>query len=124
MPPALPVLTPYLPIFLLIGLAGLFALGSLLLSSLVGPRDPNPVKLAPYECGITPVGSARERISVKFYLVAMLFIIFDIEIVFLYPWAVVYRDLGAFGLVEMGIFVAVLLVGLVYVWKKGGLDWD
>ena len=118
------MLINYLPIFLLIALAGLFALGALLLSSLVGPRDPNPVKLAPYECGVTPVGSARERFSVKFYLVAMLFIIFDIEIVFLYPWAVVYRHLGSFGVVEMGIFVAVLLVGLVYVWKKGGLEWD
>ena len=119
-----PVLINYVPIFLLIALAGLFALGSLLLSSLVGPRDPNPTKLAPYECGITPVGSARERFSVKFYLVAMLFIIFDIEIVFLYPWAVVFRHLGAFGLLEMGAFVAVLLVGLVYAWKKGGLEWD
>ncbi len=118
------MLTAYLPIFLLMALAILFALGSLLLSSLLGPRDPNPVKLAPYECGITPEGSARQRFAVKFYLVATLFIVFDIEIIFLYPWAVVYRELGLFGLAEMGIFVGVLLVGLVYVWRKGGLEWD
>jgi NADH-quinone oxidoreductase subunit A len=123
------MLTAYLPIFILMALAILFALGALLLSSLVGPRNPNPVKLAPYECGITPVGSARQRFPVKFYLVAMLFIVFDIEIVFLYPWAVVYREFiaqgfGLFALAEMGIFVGVLLAGLVYVWRKGGLDWD
>jgi NADH-quinone oxidoreductase subunit A len=118
------MLTAYLPILILMALAILFALGALLLSSLLGPRDPNPVKLAPYECGITPVGSARGRFPVKFYLVAMLFIVFDIEIVFLYPWAVVYRELGLFGLAEMGIFVGVLLAGLVYVWRKGGLEWD
>ena len=118
------VLINYLPIILLIALAGLFALGSLLLSSSLGPRNPTPEKLAPYECGITPTGSARDRIPVHFYLVAMLFIVFDIEIVFLYPWAVVMKRLGLFGLVEMGVFVVILLAGLVYVWKKGGLEWD
>jgi len=91
------MLIEYLPILLLIIAALLFAGGSVLLSALVGPKRPLPAKLAPYECGIAPVGLARERFSIKFYLVAMLFIIFDIEIIFLYPWAVIYRELGWFG---------------------------
>jgi NADH-quinone oxidoreductase subunit A len=90
---------------------------------LLGPRRPYNDKLTTYECGIDPVGSARERFSVKFYLVAMLFIVFDIEIVFLYPWAVILNSLGLFGLVEMFFFLGILLIGLLYVWKKGGLEW-
>ena len=118
------MLLDYLPILILVILAALFAAGSVLLSSLLGPRRPNPEKLSPYECGVEPVGTARERISVKFYLVAMLFIIFDMEIVFLYPWAVVFQQLRLFGLMAMGSFLLVLLVGYFYVWKKGGLEWD
>jgi len=118
------MLLDYLPILILVILAALFAGGSVLLSSLLGPRCPNPEKLSPYECGVEPVGTARERISVKFYLVAMLFIIFDMEIVFLYPWAVVFQQLRLFGLMAMGTFLLVLLVGYFYVWKKGGLEWD
>ena len=118
------MLLDYLPILILVILAALFAAGSVLLSSLLGPRRPNPEKLSPYECGVEPVGTARERFSVKFYLVAMLFIIFDMEIVFLYPWAVVFRQLRLFGLMAMGSFLLVLLVGYFYVWKKGGLEWD
>ena len=118
------MLIDYLPILILVGLAALFAGGSILLSALLGPRRPTPEKLSPYECGVEPVGSARDRFSVKFYLVAMLFIIFDMEIVFLYPWAVVYRELRAFGLAAMGTFLLILLVGFFYVWKKGGLEWD
>lgn len=114
----------YFPILLLIGAALLFAAGSVLVSSLVGPRRPVPQKLEPYECGIPPEGLARDRFSIKFYLVAVLFIIFDIEIIFLYPWAAVYQDLGWFGLWEMGGFLLVLALGLVYVWRKGGLEWD
>ena len=82
------------------------------------------MKLAPYECGCEPVGSARERFSIKFYLIAMLFILFDIEAVFLYPWAVLFKRLGVFGLMEMGVFIAILFVGYVYVWKKGALEWE
>jgi NADH-quinone oxidoreductase subunit A len=78
----------------------------------------------PYECGITPVGNARERFSVKFYLVGMLFIVFDIEAIFLYPWAVVYRELKMFGFVEMLIFIVLILSGFYYIWKKGALDWS
>jgi NADH-quinone oxidoreductase subunit A len=81
-------------------------------------------KLQPYECGMTPVGSARVRFSIKFYMVAMLFILFDIEAIFLYPWAVVHRWLGWFGLIEMGIFVAILAVGYVYIWKRGAFQWE
>ena len=118
------MLVDYLPILILVVLAALFAGGSILLSALLGPRRPDPEKLSPYECGMDPVGTAREQISVKFYLVAMLFIIFDMEIVFLYPWAVVFKQLKLFGLVAMGTFLLVLLVGYVYVWKKGGLEWE
>jgi NADH-quinone oxidoreductase subunit A len=118
------MLLDYLPILIFVILAALFAAGSVLLSSLLGPRRPNPEKLSPYECGVEPVGTARERFSVKFYLVAMLFIIFDMEIVFLYPWAVVFQQLRLFGLMAMGSFLLVLLVGYFYVWQKGGLEWD
>lgn len=118
------MLLSYLPILTLILLAVLFAAVSMLLSAWLGPRRPDPAKLAPYECGITPVSTARERFSVKFYLVAMLFIIFDIEIAFLYPWAVVFRSLKVFGLIEMAVFLFILLLGFAYAWKKGGLEWE
>ncbi len=118
------MLLDYLPILILVILAALFAGASILLSSLLGPRRPDPEKLSPYECGVEPVGTARERFSVKFYLVAMLFIVFDMEIVFLYPWAVVLKQLKLFGLGGMGTFLLILLVGYFYVWKKGGLEWD
>ena len=118
------MLLEYLPILILVVLAAAFAVGSIVVSAVLGPRRPDPEKLSPYECGMEPVGSARERFSVKFYLVAMLFIIFDMEIVFLYPWAVVFQQLRLFGLVAMGTFLLVLLVGYFYVWKKGGLEWD
>jgi NADH-quinone oxidoreductase subunit A len=118
------MLDSYLPILVLIVIALAFAMGSVIMSRLVGQKKPTAVKLAPYECGMPPVGSARERVSVKFYIVAMLFIVFDIEAVFLYPWAVVFKRLGLFGFVEMGVFIAILLVGYVYVWKKGALEWE
>ena len=116
------MLLVYLPILILVVLAAAFAVGSIVVSAVLGPRRPDPEKLSPYECGIEPVGTARERFSVKFYLVAMLFIIFDMEIVFLYPWAVVFQQLRLFGLAAMGTFLLVLLVGYFYVWKKGGLE--
>ncbi len=94
------------------------------LSALVGPRLPNAVKLAPYECGIAPVGTARERFSVKFYLVAMLFILFDVEVIFFFPWAIVFKELGWFGFIEMGTYVGILMAGYIYAWKKGALDWN
>jgi NADH-quinone oxidoreductase subunit A len=118
------MLLDYLPILILAILATLFAGVNILLSIVLGPRKPNPEKLSPYECGIVPVGTARERFSVKFYLVAMFFIVFDMEIVFLYPWAVVFKQLKIFGLVEMGVFLLILLVGYFYAWTKGGLEWE
>ncbi len=117
------MLLSYLPILLLVLLVAGFTLATLFLSSVLGPRRPSKDKLSPYECGVDPVGSARERFSVKFYLVAMLFIVFDIEIVFLYPWAILLKSLKLFGLVEMIFFLGILLIGLLYVWKKGGLEW-
>ena len=117
----------YIPILILISIA--IALGLLLtnLSWLVGPSRPNPKKASVYESGMDPVGSAHERFSVKFYLVAMLFILFDIEVVFMYPWAVQYRQLiqefGIFPFLEMLVFVLILFVGYIYVYKKGGLKW-
>jgi NADH-quinone oxidoreductase subunit A len=98
--------------------------GMLGASFLLGRRVRNRVKDLPYECGIMPVGNARERFSVRFYLVGMLFILFDIEAVFLYPWAVVYRELRMVAFVEMFIFIALILAGFFYIWKKGALDWS
>jgi NADH-quinone oxidoreductase subunit A len=101
-----------------------FALGSLVFSGLIGMKKPSAVKLAPYECGMPPVGSARERFPVKFYLVAVAFIVFDVEVVFMYPWAVIFRELGWYGAAAMGFFFFVLIVGLAYDWKKGALEWE
>jgi NADH-quinone oxidoreductase subunit A len=119
------MLSQYLPIAVLAAVAFLFACGSIVASSRMRPRNPSPAKLSPYECGIEPERlPAGERFSVKFYLVAMLFIIFDIETIFLFPWAITFRQLGLFGLVEMALFIALVFVAYVYVWKKGGFDWE
>jgi NADH:ubiquinone oxidoreductase subunit 3 (chain A) len=118
------MLIDYLPIVVLGALAAVFAVGSLVASALLGPHRPNPVKLSAYECGNDPVRLPRgERFSVKFYVVAMLFIIFDIETIFLFPWAVTFRQLGLFGLGEMAVFIGLVLVAYVYIWRKGGFDW-
>ncbi len=114
----------YVPLVLLTGFVIINAVGMLVLSHLVSPQRPTPVKAAPYESGMPPLGDTHERFSVKFYMVAMLFIIFDIETVFMIPWGVAFRQLGLFGLVEMGIFILILLVGYVYAWKRGALDWE
>ena len=110
-------------ILVMIALGAGFALISVLLSSVLGPRNPTPEKEAPYECGMPPVGDARERQSVKFYLVAMIFLLFDIEVAFLYPWAMALRELGWTGFVQVVLFMLLLLAGYVYVWRKGALDW-
>jgi NADH-quinone oxidoreductase subunit A len=113
----------YLPFLIHILLAGGFATAVVSLSWLIGQRKPTRAKMSPYESGMTPVGDARGRTSVKFYLVAMLFILFDVEAVFLYPWAVILRDLKHFGLWEMFVYIGIVLVGFFYVWKKGVLEW-
>jgi NADH-quinone oxidoreductase subunit A len=113
----------YLPLLLHFGIATIIASAIVTLSWLIGQHKPNRAKLSPYECGVAPVGDARERFSVKFYMVAMLFILFDVEAVFLYPWAVILRELKMFGFWEMIVYIGIFLVGLFYVWKKGVLDW-
>ena len=121
------MLTP-LQTYFPIGVVLLVAVGQafllLTLANTLGPRRPSLVKSAPFECGSEPVGSARERFGVKFYVVALLFIVFDIEAIFLYPWAVLFTELGWAGYVEMALFIFTLVVGLAYVWKKGVLDWN
>src|SRR3989440_12287979 len=113
----------YLPIFTLLVLAALFAGLSFVASSLLGPSNPNKAKEAPYECGIVPSREPAERFPVRFYLVAMIFIIFDIEIIFVYPWAVIFRQLRAFGLVEMIVFSVAVFVSFAYLISRGALDW-
>jgi NADH-quinone oxidoreductase subunit A len=114
----------YEAVLLLLAIAGTIAIVFVGLSRFLGPRNANERKTSPYECGVPPVGTARERFPVRFYLVAMLFILFDIEVVFLYPWARLFRELGVVGFVEMALFVLVLLVGLIYAWRKGALEWE
>src|SRR5215468_8073668 len=114
----------YFPVLLQALIAMTIAGALILISFLLGKKVKNRVKDMPYECGIAPTGSARERFSVKFYLVGMLFIVFDIEAVFLYPWVVVYREFKMAAFVEMLIFIALILAGFFYVWKKGALDWS
>ena len=113
----------WLSILIMIALGAGFALISVLLSTVLGPKKPTPEKLAPYECGMPPVGDARERHPVKFYLVAMIFLLFDIEVAFLYPFAMALRDLGWTGFVQILVFFLLLVGGYVYVWRKGVLDW-
>ena len=114
----------YVPVIMMLGLG--FAIPMLLyvIASGAGPRQASERKMTPFECGMESVGDVRHRFTVKFFLVALLFIIFDIEAVFIYPWAVLFRELGLFGFIEMGVFILILLLGLVYVWKKGALEWD
>ena len=113
----------YFPVLLQAVIAMALAAGLLSVSYILGKKVRNKVKDIPYESGITPTGDARHRFSVKFYLVGMLFILFDIEAIFLYPWVVVYRDLKMFGFIEMAVFVVLILSGFFYIWKKGALDW-
>ena len=114
----------YIPILMFLVVAFLFAGGTIAMSTFIVPRRRNAAKQSSYECGVDPVGNARARFTVKFYLVAVLFILFDIEAVFLYPWAVAFRQLGLYGLVEMLLFILILLVGYLYLLKKRALDWD
>jgi NADH-quinone oxidoreductase subunit A len=115
---------PYFSVLLLLIIAVGMSVGFVFLSQALGPRKYDRIKYSVYECGVDPFTSASVRVSVKFYLVALLFLLFDLETAFLYPWAVLFRDLGLFGFIEMAIFVGILLVGLVYAWKKGALDWQ
>ena len=114
----------YVPIAILLLLAILLAAAMVILGHLFGPRRPTERKSLPYESGMNPFGPGTRRMPVRFYMVAVLFILFDIEVVFFLPWAIVFRDLGLFGLIEMLIFVLILVVGYIYAWKKGALEWE
>ena len=117
----------YIPVLILMGIGATIAGAALLISALCGPKRPNKLKMNVYECGVPPLGDARRRISVKFYLVAILFLLFDVEGVFFFPWAVVFKKylaINAFILFEMGLYVLILLVGYFYILKKGALEWD
>lgn len=118
------MLRAYIPVFLFVLIAIGFAFFTLIVSGLVHPRKHNAVKLQPYECGIESVGDARDRYSIRYYLIAMLFVIFDVETVFMFPWAVSLDQLALFGLIEMLIFLFILVVGYFYAWKKGALEWQ
>ena len=114
----------YVAIALMIVLATLVALIAIVMRNLFGPRKKSAVKSMPYESGMPPIGEGTRRMPVRFYLIAVLFILFDIEVIFFLPWAIVFRQLGWFGLIEMFIFIVILLVGYVYAWKKGALEWE
>jgi len=118
------MLDQYVPIAILFVVSAALAVALILIGTLFGPRRSNPRKSQPYESGVVPFGQAQRRFPVHFYLIAVLFILFDVEIIFLFPWAVMFKALGLFGLIEMVIFIAILVVGYVYIWKKGALEWE
>jgi len=113
----------YVPIFIFVALVGTVLPLTLLLAKLVRPDNPSKAKLMPYECGIDPIDNARGRYTVRYYIIAILFVVFDVETIFLFPWAVRFKAFGLFGLIEMMIFLAILIVGYIWVWKKGALEW-
>ncbi len=121
------MLVDYLPILVFLAISMLFAGAVIILSSLFGKKTSTREKLMPYECGMDPIGNARAKFSVKFFIIAMLFIVFDVELVFLYPWAIVFKQFAQFKMfvfVEMVVFIGILLAGFIYAWKKGALEWE
>jgi NADH-quinone oxidoreductase subunit A len=113
----------YVPIFIFVAVVGILIPITLLAGKLVRPENPNRTKLMPYECGIDPIDSARGRYTVRYYIIAILFVVFDVETIFLFPWAVKFKALGRFGLFEMLIFLGILIVGYIWIWGKGALEW-
>jgi NADH-quinone oxidoreductase subunit A len=113
----------YVPMFLFVAVVGILIPLTLVLTKLVRPDNPSKAKLSPYECGIDPVDNARGRYTVRYYIVAILFVVFDVETIFLFPWAVKFKALGVYGLVEMLVFLLILVVGYIWIWKKGALEW-
>jgi len=118
------MLENYLPILVFIGIGILFGIGPILAGAILGPHRPNSEKLSPYECGFEAFEDTRSTFDVRYYLVAILFILFDLEIAFMFPWAIVLDDLGWYGLVAMSVFLGILVVGFIYEWKKGALEWE
>jgi NADH-quinone oxidoreductase subunit A len=114
----------YIPVLIMLFLAAATAIGMIVATSLLGPKKVFADKMEPFECGESPIVSPKLRFSVKFYLVALFFVIFDLEVVFVYPWAVLFKELGIFGFIEMMIFLFILAIGLLYVWRRGALEWD
>jgi len=113
----------YIPLFLFVAIVATLIPITLVAAALVRPSNPNRVKLMPYECGIDPFDNSRGRYTVRYYIVAILFVVFDVETIFLFPWAVKFKALGVFGLTEMLIFLLILIVGYIWIWKKGALEW-
>lgn len=118
------MLAEYLPVLVFLGVGFAMAIVMLLLGALVGPRRPDAAKDSPFECGFEAFEDARMKFDVRYYLVAILFIIFDLEIAFLFPWAIVLDKIGLFGLISMGVFLSILIIGFIYEWKKGALEWE
>jgi NADH-quinone oxidoreductase subunit A len=118
------MLTEFGKVFIFLIIGALFVAAGMFVSWILRPHRPYPGKIAPYECGEDPVGDAWVRFNVRFYVIALIFLIFDVEVVFLFPWALVYRSFGLFGFLEMAVFLGILIVGYIYVWVKGDLDWD
>ena len=118
------MLAEYLPTLLFLLVAIGIGISLIVIGNLLGPKKPGLEKLSPYECGFLPFEDARLKFDVRYYLQAILFIVFDLEIAFVFPWALVFRELGVFGLVEMGVFLTLLVIGFVYVWKRGALEWE
>ena len=118
------MLAEYLPTLLFLIVAGGIGVALLVVGRVLGPQRPTAEKLSPYECGFGAFEDARMQFDVRYYLIAILFIVFDLEIAFVFPWALVFRELGVFGLIEMGVFLALLVIGFIYVWKKGALKWE
>jgi NADH-quinone oxidoreductase subunit A len=118
------MLIEYFAILIYVTIAVVFALFAIAASALLGQRKPSALKQAPYECGMTTVGSSFHRIPIKYYIIAMLFLLFDIEVVFLYPWAVVFKEFKVFAFISMVVFIGILLIAYIYIWKKGALEWE
>ena len=118
------MLIEYLAILIFIAIGIAFAVFAVVASALLGQRKPSALKQAPYECGMTTIGSSFRRIPIKYYIIAMLFLLFDIEVVFLYPWAVVFKEFKVFAFISMAVFVGILLIAYIYIWKKGALEWE
>ena len=118
------MLAEYLPTLLFLIVATGIGIALIIVGNVLGPKRPSAEKLSPYECGFGAFENARGQFDVRYYLIAILFIVFDLEIAFVFPWALVFRELGVFGLIEMGVFLALLLIGFIYVWKRGALEWE
>lgn len=117
------MLASYVPIMIFVLVAVMLPVVGLAVGRLIRPHNPSDTKLMPYECGVDPEGDARDRFSIRFYIIAILFVIFDVETIFLFPWAIIYDQLALFGFIEMVVFLGILIVGYFYVWKKGALEW-